>query len=89
MKIWWAHRKLKFIQLPWQPDEASGGGCECGMQVHSCAPLQAEETAKRNEELRQRAEARIAAALAANAAALHQRRAAFGEKQALTEERAM
>ncbi len=51
--------------------------------------LQAEETAKRNEELRQRAEARIAAALEANAEALRQRRAAFGEKQALTEERAL
>ncbi|CAL5222381.1 g4737 [Coccomyxa viridis] len=50
---------------------------------------QAEETFKRNGELRQRAEARIAAALEANAEALRQRRAAFGEKQALTEERAL
>lgn len=55
----------------------------------SCALTQAVETAKRNEELRRRAEARIAAALEANAAALQQRRAAFGEKQALTEQRAL
>lgn len=51
--------------------------------------MQAEEIAKKNEELRQKAEARITAALEANAAALLQRRAAFGEKQALTEQRAL
>lgn len=51
--------------------------------------MQAEESAKRNEELRQRAEARIAAALKASAETLRQRRMAFGEKQALNEERAL
>ena len=50
---------------------------------------QAEETAKRNEEIRSKAEARIAAALEANAAVLQQRRAAFDEKQALTKQRSL
>ena len=51
--------------------------------------LQAEETARKNGEIRSKAEARITAALEANAAALQQRRAAFDEKQALTEQRSL
>jgi hypothetical protein len=51
--------------------------------------MQAEEAAKKNKELRQKAEARIAAALEANAAALQQRCTAFREKQALIEQRAL
>ena len=50
---------------------------------------QAEETAKKNEVLRAKAEARIAAALEANAASLQHRRAAFDEKQALTTQRSL
>lgn len=46
-----------------------------------------EEAAAANEAARVKAEARIATALHANAANLRQRRAAFVQKQAFTEQR--
>lgn len=65
--------------------------CYMSGPFDTCAAvcLQAEETARKNGEIRSKAEARIAAALEANAAALQQRRAAFDEKQALTEQRSL
>lgn len=55
--------------------------CETGLQI--------KEAAAANEAARVKAEARITTALQANAANLRERRAAFDQKQAFTEQRNM